>query len=83
MNLHYSFTARESIGTNKHTSHRVVLKSDWISTCLGRGAMLGPKANPPWGGLRLKYYPSAQEFFDDEPEEITKEAMLSFPVVRL
>lgn len=57
-----------------------VLKSDWISTCLGRGAMLGPKANPPWGGLRLKYYPSAQEFFDDEPEEITKEAMLSFPV---
>ncbi|KAG8895317.1 hypothetical protein FRC01_012449, partial [Tulasnella sp. 417] len=35
--------------------------------------MLGPKAQPEWGGFRLKYYRDAQEFFEDEPKSIKKE----------
>ncbi|KIO26513.1 hypothetical protein M407DRAFT_24233 [Tulasnella calospora MUT 4182] len=49
-----------------------VLKSDWIATCLRRGHMLGPRWKPEWGGLRLKYYPKAEEFFD-ESENIKEE----------
>ncbi|KAG8946095.1 hypothetical protein FRC04_012073 [Tulasnella sp. 424] len=50
-----------------------VLKADWISASTRRGSMLGPKAKPEWGGFLLKYYRDAQEFFDDEPENIKEQ----------
>ncbi|KIO26514.1 hypothetical protein M407DRAFT_24234 [Tulasnella calospora MUT 4182] len=35
--------------------------------------MLGPRWNPEWGGLRLKYYPKVEEFFRVDESEYVKD----------